>query len=627
VTVGGTLQSHGNPANPFERHSAIGRVGVDMKMGLGSNLTLEGSINPDFAQVEADPAEVNLSAFETFFQERRPFFIEGNELLQGGDPSYFYSRRIGSAPTGAVVSDYASRPDHSTILGAAKLTGRLSSGLSVGALVAASAREDARTFTATTGSFGQAPVAPATSFTVVRLRQQFGESGSTAGVVVTRVGRGFEQDDPLATFLPRQAYAAAADWNLRFRGGEYEFRGDVGVSYVSGTPSAIARVQRASSRYLQRPDQPHLHYDPARSALTGYRTITEFRRNSGRHLLWYVSAIVESPGFELNDIGRLLSVDQITVNGGLTYRETRTGRLFRNWSVEVAPGTFWTFGGDRDRVLTSVNVNTTWKDFSQTLWHFHNETRGVSASLTRGGPLMATPYFWDVLIRHTTNPAKRVSGTVYALYDENELGRHAIDLRPGLVIRPGSRWQLSVDPGYLRGTYPRQYITQLDGDRTETYGRRYVFSFVDRRELYTRFRLNYTFTPDISLETYVEPFASSGRYYRLGELERPRSNELRWYGTDGTTLTRQTDGSYIVGDGAASFVIANPDFTVRSLRSNVVLRWEWRPGSTLFVVWQQDRSERGTDSDPVNARALWNAFDAPGRSRLLVKATWWVPAG
>jgi hypothetical protein len=137
-------------------------------------------------------------------------------------------------------------------------------------------------------------------------------------------------------------------------------------------------------------------------------------------------------------------------------------------------------------------------------------------------------------------------------------------------------------------------------------------------------RVNYTFTPNLTLETYAEPFASSGRFSRFGELLAPRSRELLEYGTRGTTITTAPDGSRVVTVAAQSFEISNEDFNVRSLRSNVVLRWEWRPGSTLFLVWQQDQ-EGDRPFGRVRPRDLLDALSTRGDSFFAVKISYWLP--
>ena len=251
-------------ANPFDG-GLLGRTGLDMKIGLGPNLTLDATVNPDFGQIEADPVEVNLTAFETFFDERRPFFLEGSRLLAGresdewsDDTEYFYSRRIGARPAGSAEGDFVDYPATTTTLGAAKVTGRLQTGISIGLLGAVSTAESARTFDVPSATLSRVQVGPWTSYGVGRMQQEFGPAGSTVAVMGTALHRGLGVDDGLASLLTRDAFSASGDSLLRFKEGEYELGLNLGVSHVAGEAPAIARIQRSSARYLQRPDRQHV---------------------------------------------------------------------------------------------------------------------------------------------------------------------------------------------------------------------------------------------------------------------------------------------------------------------------------------------------------------------------------
>jgi len=624
------------PGNPFLDGSAYHlRTGGDMKMGLGPNLTLEATVNPDFGQVEADPAQVNLSAFETFFPERRPFFREGSQLLRGDGPTYFYSRRIGAPPRAPVSADYVDFPNTSTILGASKLTGRLATGTSVGALAALTQREHARTFDEETGVFGKVRVAPLSGFGVLRAQQEWQCTGDACtglrhpsatrvGLSFTGVNRDLASGDPLAGLLHRQAYAGGGDWNLRFNRGEYELSGYLGLSYVEGDSTVLLRTQRSSARYFQRPDADYLVLDPSRTSLFGYTGSLALERASGRNWLWDGFIFARSPGFEINDAGALGRTDQIFSNARLRYRETRPGPLFRNYEVSVSGENQYNFGGTRTWTALVTNSQVTWPNFWRTMFTAWIDLRAQNDRLTRGGPLMGTGQAWATILNvfNSTAASTRLQGLIY--YGESELGEQTYRLSSSVSVRPSPRWQLSVAPGYLRSTDPRQYVLTRGGGPAETFGQRYIFSFIDRSELSAQLRLNYTLTPDLSLELYAEPFAASGHFYDFGELAAARSRDLLFYGTDGTTAVRQPDGSLLVTDGPESFSIANRDFNVRSFRSNAVVRWEWRPGSTLFLVWQQDRFAQERHGALVGPRSLWETLESNGNNFLAIKASYWL---
>ncbi|HYJ78297.1 MAG TPA: DUF5916 domain-containing protein, partial [Longimicrobiaceae bacterium] len=549
-------------------------------------------------------------------------FIEGSQLLAGGGAAYFYSRRIGAAPRGPASGDFVDRPDASTILGAAKLTGRLPSGLSVGALAAVTGREHARTFVAGADSFGRVEVEPLTGYGVARLQQEFGPSASTVGLTLTGVGRDLEAGTVLAGRLNRAALSGGVDWNLRLQGGTYEVGGALGFSHVRGDSAAILRMQTSSARYFQRPDADYVTLDPSRTALSGYTAALSAARISGRHWLWDVFVGAESPGFELNDAGRLSTADGIAAGAQLRWRETRPWGPFRRLDMYVTPSAEWNYGGARTSGIVFYDAEATWKNLWRSVFTVFYQPRAQSASATRGGPLTGAPASWAVINSLSNSPSSRLrwSGRVY--YGENEDGEPTYRLSGGLSVRPGPRWQLSVEPNYL-GTVPvRQYIATFQGGPAATFGRTYVFSAVDRHEFFAQIRLNYLFTPDLSLELYAEPFASSGRYEQFGELPFAGSYDLRPLDGDTSRVVRNGNAT-TVKLGSQSVTVQ--DFNVRSFRSNAVLRWEWRPGSTLFLVWQQDRSGAVDRIRPVRPGSLLETLDAPGDNFLALKVTYWLP--
>jgi len=616
-----------DPRDPFRDGSAWrGRAGLDLKMGLGPNLTLDATANPDFGQVEADPAEVNLSAFETFFAERRPFFIEGSSLLRGNGPGYFYSRRIGAAPRGDATGDFVDRPDNSTILGAAKVTGRLGSGLAIGGLAAVTNAENARVEDLAGGGVRRIPVAPLSGYLVTRAQQEFGASTSTIGLMLTGVERDVAPGSPLAAVYSRRAYSGGVDWTLRFQGGTYEFGGFAGFSYVAGDSARLVGLQTASQRYYQRPDQRYLHVDPRRRSMTGYSAASYFARNGGRHWLYSAQVSVESPGFELNDAGRLSGSDDIDLFGGLTYRETAPGVLFHRWSVRFNGSANYNYGGERQYTRFSLAFNQTWKGFQNSNVSIFYRPAYQSDLLTRGGPLMGAPRGWGGDWRFYSGEARTVQLTTDGALEWDAFGGWNAVARAGVSARPTPRMQLSLFPAYQRGVNTQQYLTALAGGSPATYGTRYLFATIEQTTLSAQLRINYALSPDLTLEGYVEPFAASGVYRGLGELPASRSTRLRRYGTDGTTIVRQSDGGYLITDrgGADSLSVPNPDFNVLSFRSNLVFRWEWRAGSTLFLVWQQNRGvsdQRGTRAVPGD---LWDALRTRGEQFLAVKLSYWL---
>lgn len=640
VASNGTFSGTPNPRNLLDPDGRIvsTRGGADLKVGLGPNLTVDAAFNPDFGQIEADPAEVNLTAFETFFSERRPFFTEGSQLLRSTVDNYFYSRRIGASPRGDATGDFVKRPANTTILAAAKLTGRLGSGLSIGGLAAVTDREYASTYDSLPGRIGRTLVEPRAQYGVMRLQQQFGADGSTVGAIVSGMRRDFGGNASLAEVMSARAIGGAVDWVLRFQGGRYEVTGDVGGSVVEGTAAAITAIQTSSRHYLQRPDFHHSHVDPAATVFRGAQARLRLDKRAG-NWLGGAELSTESPGFETNDMGRLQGADDIDWNADIHHRWTVPGALFRAATVGVFARGNLNYDGTRTQTGISLFTNQTWKNFMGSSVNLNCNLRAQSDILTRGGPLMGTPAGCEANVGVNSSFATKTSWRAFANGYRSEDRDWQFRIAGGVTLRPTSALSVSVDPNFSRSLDHRQYLTTLAGGRAGTYGSRYVFGAITRSTLVAQVRLNYTFSPSLTVEAYAEPFAASGRYRGIGELSAPRSRHVLAYGTGETTITATFPDSVVVHDAATgtTFGVPTPDFSALSFRSNLVLRWEWRPGSTLFLVWQQNRSRFCTPGDPascpgglvpgrsVGPGSLGDALGARGDNFLAFKLSYWLP--
>lgn len=613
--------------NPFvDASDATGRAGVDVKMGIGPNLTLDATINPDFGQVEADPAVVNLSGFETFFDERRQFFIEGarNFDTQGAD--LYFSRRIGAPPSADANGDFVDAPRTASILGAAKLTGRLGSGLTIGALAAVTDQEMASVFDAGTGEVSELRVEPRTAYGALRLNRQFGEDASTVGMMLTAVGRDLgelDAGDPLFGAVAERAYTGGVDLHRRFSGGAYNLYSHVNFSHVTGDAAAITNLQRNRIHAFQRPDQDHVEVDPLATSMTGFSAALRGNKATGR-FRYNTGVWLNSPSFEINDLGRLTDPDRIVQWSFVRYRSTDPGPVFRNWDVEAGMDNGWNFGGERINTWLLAGAYVQWSNFWQSRLRLSTNLRSQSDTQTRGGPLMQTPRGWNAHAGFDSNfnndTRYGASGSVFG----DELGGGGYNARVNVISRLSDRLEMTVSPRYSSWQTPRQFVGRFGEGRPATFGSRYVFAAVDRHEIAAPVRANFGLSPDLSFELYAEPFAASGDFLALGELEAPRVNDLLFYGTD-IPAAPQEDGSLLVQDGDTEFTIGNPDFHFLSFRSNAVVRWEWRPGSTLFVVWQQNRAASGADGSAVGLEQLGDALRAEGENVLAVKLTYWLP--
>ena len=625
--IAGAATTNGarDPGNPFDQAVNLGsRAGLDLKMGLGPNLTLDAAVNPDFGQVEADPAEVNLSEFETRFAERRPFFTEGAQLLHVRG-NFLYTRRIGAKPTGPALGDFVNYPTDSTILGAAKVTGRLDSGTSLGVLAAVTDEEFAEIANVDSPDITPTRVAARTAYGTARVQQEFGELASTASVGVGFVHRDLAAGDPLAAQLVRDYFIAGGDTTVRLKGGEYELQAAAVGTLLNGEEGAIKQVQRSSVLYLQRPDREDGRFDPTRRSLNGFSMSAGISRVNGEHWLFSASSKFDTAEYETNNLGQMLRADGIEPNLTLRYRETQPGRIFRNYSIAVNKRDEWNWAGNHYSGSIRPSVDLTWRNFWTTSFSVTYGQRAKNTTLARGGPRVGTPQGWitDASVGNSRAAETQWSGNVSIGNDENGGMRREASL--ALSFRPDPRWQLSIEPFFSHEIDSQQYVTRRDDGRPETFGQRYIFAYIERSTLSTRLRATLTLKPDVTLDIYAEPFAASGRYRDYGELLAPGSRDRLTYGTAGTTIEPQADGSHVVTADDSTFTLRNLDFNVRSFRSNVVLRWEWTPGSTFLIVWQQDRFSRDEFGTRVGPGDLFGSLGEPGTNIVLVKTSFWLP--
>jgi hypothetical protein len=496
----------------------------------------------------------------------------------------------------------------------------------VGALAAITPREYARTFERDDGSIARVAVEPPTSYGVMRLQQEFGTRQSNLGMSLTQVHRGLDDRGGLLQLLPRNAIAGGADWRLRYREGMYEVTGWVGGSRVDGDAAAIALLQQGSAHYFQRPDQDYMRFDPTRRSLSGASASLRLDKNAGRFTLGGIQLSTRSPGFDINDAGQMRSGDDIDFNADIQLRDTKPHKYARFFQFGTSVQAGWDYGG----ITQYTRYNETGQVTLHNFWRINArgtlQRRALSDDLTRGGPLIGTPSAYLVNAQIASKANVPTTWTARTEYFNDEFGGWRWDASTGISVRPASQWQASVDPTYSHSVDPRQYVATRSGGSAATFGQRYIFSFIERSTLSARFRLNYAFTPNFTAEGYAEPFASSGRFYDFAELPAPRSREMRVYGAAGTstTIVHQPNGTHTVTDGSDSFTLPALDFNRLSFRSNLVLRWEWLPGSTAFLIWQQSRQDRTAAGQLIAPRNLWDATRAAGDNFFVLKVSYWM---
>ncbi len=668
------IRAPGDPADPFYAETDLSpAVGFDASVGLTSSLTLTATVNPDFGQVEQDPADVNLTDFERRFPERRPFFVEGVDAFAFGwtrasayvteQPEFFYSRRIGRSPqsfgglygfsgpdgTRDTPDDvvYFDSPEQTTILGAAKLSGQVGE-WTVGVLTALTGRETAAFVTAG-GDRAELPVEPLSNYAVARARRAWNGGRTGLGLFGSSVLRDAD-GTAFSAVVPTDATVAGVDAEHTFAGREWSVSALVAGSAVRGGEGAVARLQRSSRRYYQRTDAHYLDLDPDRASLTGYRAeATVARVGGGRHWRGAVTLGATSPGFETNDLGFQRRADWAGGDWRVNYSESQPGVAgVQRISAYLYGAQYLNYGGD----LVYNRFNTGGSVRFSNLWTVSSvvavRPEYVNDRLTRGGPLALRPADYSASLTVSTNPSRPLQLSA-SVADRREVGHDYAGVDPewtrrvrlGVTARPSETLEVSFEPEWTSAYGTDQYLfSAADPNAPDGFGgRRYLFADVRSEALFLAASVDWAFSPDVTLQLYAGPYIDARRYVGYRQLAARRSYDFVRFGeTAGTALdpfavgpddeavpsTFEAADFFEATDAAGESVrIYDEDFTYLSLRGNAVARWQWRPGSELFLVWQQTRDDFGALRGLDVFGDVADVFGGEVRNVFQLKATYW----
>ncbi|MCP4459501.1 MAG: carbohydrate binding family 9 domain-containing protein [Cytophagales bacterium] len=619
--VGSTSRFPSEEGNPYrDGTNSDANIGLDAKIGITSDITLDLTVNPDFGQVNADPSQVNLSAFQLFFREQRPFFLEGANVLSfgtsNGQTNLFYSRRIGARPSGYPDSDdeYVDSPNNTRILGAAKITGKNSKGFSWGFLESVTNKE--RADVTNDGQERKEIIEPLTNYSVARVQQDLNGGKTVFGAIATNVSR-FNNNKNGLEFLHDNAQTAGVDLTHNFKGRKYGFDFKYGLSRVNGSQGAIYDNQTSSVRFFQRPDNDYKSVDSTRTSLAGTFGTFSFGKKSG-NWNWEAGTNYKSPELDLNDIGFMQQTDNWNHWVWSQYKVNKPVGIFRSQRYNMYTERNFDFGGVSTGGGTNFNSNFEFKNFWNFGAGFWAGTERSSNSALRGGPSMILPGNFNFWYWLGTNSQKKVRVSWNQWYNwGNDDSRKSSGISLGLTIRPTDALSVRLSPQINLNENAVQYIAESNGT--------YLLGRIRQTTYSMSMRVNYNLTPNLTLEFWGQPFISSGEYSEFKRVSSPNASQFedRFVEVQDSWVTFADDYYEIDEDGGGvDYSFDNPDFNVVQFRSNFVVRWEYTPGSTLFLVW----ANNGSYFDQSNKNGFGNLRselgNLKGTNTFLIKYTY-----
>jgi len=634
--MGNTERFEEEEGNPYATGSKYGySAGVDGKIAVTNNMTLNFTVNPDFGQVEADPSEVNLTAFETYFPEKRPFFIEGSNIynfsLTDGDgpmsqDNLFYSRRIGRTPhhepeliDDSLQTEYSDQPEFTTILGAFKLSGKTQNGWSIGVMESLAAKEFAKIDAE--GEERKEMVEPLTNYFNTRIQKDLKEGNTTIGGMVTATNRKIDSES--IDFLHHSAYTGGLDFTNYWKEKSYYFQAIASFSHMVGNTKSITELQESSRRYYQRPDANHLTLDTTLTSLTGHGgTIGGGKIGAGH---WrYVGWITwRSPGLELNDMGYLRQADVIQQVLWAQYRIWEPFSIFRSLNVNFNQWSGYDFSGTRVYLGGNVNFHMQFKNY----WSFgsgiNRDGAHISRSELRGGPALRFPGDWNNWVAISTDERKKLNFELFMFNnwgDENN--SRFFDVGLEITYRPLNVLSLSIEPGYRQGRRDLQYVETIELDNDN----RYIISTLNSEMFSADFRINFSLTPDLSIQYWGQPYIFAGNYSTFKRITNPMNddynNRFHIYEEGVEIFYDEENEIYEVDenqDGDIDYNFENPNFNFFEFRSNLVARWEYIPGSSIYFVWSQGRTGDNSMGEFDFVEDMENLFSIVPHNVFLIK--------
>lgn len=596
--------------------------GIDGKIGVSSDFTLDYTINPDFGQVEADPSELNLTSYEVFYDEKRPFFLEGNSILEYGAGSdlLFYSRRIGHAPSyrpDLDVEETLSMPDNTSILNALKLTGKTKNGLSLGIINSMTARENATINSGNNKT--KEEIEPFTNYFIGRIKQDFNEGGTVIGGMITSTIRNIKEEH--LDFLPDNSTVGGIDFEHNWLKRKYYISGKSFFSNINGKENAISNLQRSSRHLYQRADANHLDYNSDLTSLQGWGGEVSGGKRSGKFRLtgkldW------RSPGVDLNDVGYLRQADNVNESAQMIYRVNKPNKVLLSYMFLLTQRHHWSYGGENIGDKLNGHVRIQFKNYWRVDLNIDRTFYTIDTRQLRGGPSLRMDGNTGEEVFIQTNTQKDLwfaGGVDLTRYDDKISWENDYSFHIRWLL--SNRFTLSSQTGYSQEIDNYQYVMQKSINDTKEY----VIGKIDRKTIFTTIRAEYFVTPELSLQYYGSPYASTGEYLDYRKVKQSKSKDIN----------ERFAPLYIVESGGQNLLVDNrdnvfhnfsdwnPDFNFQEFRSNFVARWEYKTGSTIYFVWTNNRSRY---EDSYNNSVL-NSFKGISKVKaenaFMLKLSYW----
>jgi hypothetical protein len=618
-------KEEGNPFYPGKEYGY--NFGLDGKIGITNNLILDFSINPDFGQVEADPSELNLTAFESYFSEKRPFFIEGNnitdyQITPGGHPwamdNLFYSRRIGRVPQASPdLSDgeFSKLPVNTKILAALKLTGKTKNGWSLGIIESIGNRE----YSKITGENGDRKeiAEPYTNYLVSRIQKDMNGGNTIIGAMFTSTNRNLES--PNLNFMVTDAYAGGIDFQQFFLKKKYFVSAKYIASSIQGSTDAILRHQESPRRYYQRPDEQYYRLDSSLTRLSGHGGNFMIGKQANSGLRFAFNATWRSPGLELNDVGFLRQANTVFQYFWVGYSITKPFSIFRRVNFNVNQWSGWDFNKINLFSGGNFGFNLVFKNQWYIGAGYNHESNSISNTALWGGPSIKLPGNSNTYIFVGSNSTKKFYVETSFYTNEGKYNStKSVGMDMSVNYRPMDNLSISLSPNYSL------YMDKLQRIDNLTYKNesRYIFGTIDQKAVSITARIDFNITPDLTIQFYGSPFATAGEYSEIKYITNPKadnfSDRFKIYGNE---LSLSDDSEYEVdenNDGSMDYRFGKPDFNFRQFRSNLVLRWEYTPGSLVYLVWSQGKTDFTTDRFSY-MNDMQQLFLQKGRNTFLIK--------